>query len=150
LVRIALLITLLAPILAFIGCQADEEAIFEDSSINCQSTDLSLAGNSEVTFYGNIQPFLASQSLGETYKCTTCHVHYNEPSGVNSVSEVNAIIASIKNKSMPITGDRVKSKYITLLKQWRLAGFPEGKIGQALSKEKASGNTASTTSSGCN
>jgi hypothetical protein len=81
----------------------------------------------QVTFYGDILPVLSADSRSRSYKCTTCHAHYREPEGLNSVPEIERIIESMKEGRMPRSTTKVTAAEIELFDVWRLQGFSVGR-----------------------
>jgi hypothetical protein len=81
----------------------------------------------QVTFFGDLLPILSSNERGAAYKCTTCHAHYAQPSGLSSVAEVDAIVQAMTDASMPRGGDAVPREKIVLFRQWQLQGFQTGR-----------------------
>lgn len=111
--------------------------------------------STEVTFYGDLLPILASVETGKVYKCTTCHAHYEKPDGMNNVRELERVVESMKIGRMPRVGDRVPSAKIELFTMWRLQGFKDGTPKTAARSDSTSpaqsqdAKPASSTSSGC-
>jgi len=123
----------------FWGCQQPQnELTYEPASTpDCtDETNLNLQSAVYIpTFYRDVLPILDSRKTGEVYKCTTCHVHYRQPEGSNSVAKVEEIIASVGPLgNMPTSGDTVKDSDVKMINKWRNKGFKTGKIEQFVAR----------------
>jgi hypothetical protein len=80
----------------------------------------------QITFYGDLLPILNSVQTGAVYKCTTCHANYATPDGMNSQDELNRVVQSMQDGSMPRSGQLVPQALIDEFKVWGVEGFPPG------------------------
>ena len=101
----------------------------------------------QVTFYGDILPILESAGPGVTYKCTTCHVNYFQPSALSSIDSVTQAINDMQQGRMPVGGNVVPSFRIQLFQIWQLQGFQVGNPNQKVAPLTATSGTGAT--SGC-
>ena len=118
---ISLLLCVLASCSQPVTQSSCEPAVAAGESVPIKPRNPSLP----VTFYGDLLPILASNAKPRIYKCTTCHAHYNQPSGLGNVPEIERIVKSLETKYMPRGGDPVPAAEIELFTLWRLQGFKE-------------------------
>ena len=91
----------------------------------CGTYEVEVNAN-ELTFYQDILPILKANVAGHSYKCTTCHAHYSEPEGLNSVLEINRITDSMESGRMPRSNNRVPKELIDVFRAWQKLGFRAG------------------------
>jgi hypothetical protein len=112
-------------VLATFGCAETSANRTESVSENCGTFEVEVEAK-QLTFYQDILPILKANTAGHSYKCTTCHAHYSEPDGLNSVPEINRIIDSMESGRMPLSSNRVPKKLIDVFRVWQKHGFRTG------------------------
>ncbi len=116
---------LILVVLATFGCAQTSSNRTESVSEICSSYELEVEAK-QITFYQDVLPILKANTAGHSFKCTTCHAHYSEPEGLNSVPEINRIIDSMESGWMPRSSDRVPKELISVFRTWQKHGFRTG------------------------